>query len=91
MMEYGHLISLSVFKIFFSTTQPWIYFLCDIDTLNDVCDFFVLICVMSYNSLKNSFMHVTIFFLPNLDLLELLGVFAAICHSNECLDFGILF
>ena len=35
-------------------------------------------------------MHVTIFFLPNLDLLELLGVFAAICHSNECLDFGIL-
>ena len=27
------------------------------------------------------------FFLPNLDLLELLGVFTAICHSNECLVF----
>ena len=39
---------------------------------------------------KNSFMHVTIF-LPNLDLLELLGVFATIYHLNECLVFGILF
>ena len=35
-------------------------------------------------------MHATII-LPNLDLLELLGVFDAICHSSECLDFGILF
>ena len=32
-----------------------------------------------------------LFFLANLDLLELLGVFATIWHLNECLDFGILF
>ena len=71
MMESGHLISLSVLKIFLSTTRPLIYFPCDIDTLNDVFYFFLQISLMSYNSLKKSFMHVTIFFLPNPDLLEL--------------------
>ena len=35
-------------------------------------------------------MHVIIF-LPNLDLLELLGVFSAIYHLNECVVFGMLF
>ena len=35
-------------------------------------------------------MHAT-FFLPNLDFIELVGVFAEIFHLNECLDFGMLF
>ena len=40
---------------------------------------------------KKSFMHAIFFFKSNLDFVEPLGVFAAICHSNECLAFGILF
>ena len=39
MMEYGHMISWSILKIFLNIIRPWIYFFYDIDTLNDVCDF----------------------------------------------------
>ena len=39
MMDSGHLNRWSVLKILLSTTRPWIHFLCDIDTLMDVCDF----------------------------------------------------
>ena len=94
MMEYGHMISWSILKIFLNIIRPWIYFFYDIDTLNNVCDFlffffFTILCDLLL-FLKNLFMHVTIF-LPNPDLLELLGVFAAICPLNECSVFGMLF
>ena len=52
-------------------------------------NFFTILCDLLL-FFKNSFMHVTIL-LPNLDLLELLGVFATICPLNECLIFGMLF
>ena len=89
MMDSRHLISWSILKIFLSTTQPWIYFFSDIDTLKDVCDIFMILCDHLLFK-KNSFMHATLF-LPNLDFLELLGVFTTICHLNECMDFGMLF
>ena len=53
---------------------------------------YVIFCMILYDHLlflKNSFMHVT-FFLSNLDFVEPLGVFVAICPLNECLDFGML-
>ena len=56
MLNYGHLISLSVLKIFLSTIQPWIHFLCDIDTLKYVCDFFFNDLMDHLLFLKNSFM-----------------------------------
>ena len=52
MMESGHLISWSVLKIFLSIIQPWIYFFYDIDTLNDVCEFFLQFYVICYYFLK---------------------------------------
>ena len=39
MMDSRHPISWSILKIFLSTLRPWIYFSCDIDILDDVCDF----------------------------------------------------
>ena len=53
-----------------------------------VCDFFydfmwsVIILV--------KFVYTCHFFLSNLDFVEPLGVFAAICPLNECLAFGML-
>ena len=44
MLNSGHLISLSVLKIFLSTIQLQICFLCDINTLNYVCDFLYDLC-----------------------------------------------
>ena len=64
------------------------FIFCDIDTLK--CVIFCTILCDLLLFLKNSLMHV-INFLPNLDLLELLGVFIAICHLNQCLVFGMLF
>ena len=52
--------------------------------------FFLWSYVITYYLKKKSFMHATLF-LPNLDFVELLGVFAAICHLNECLNFGMFF
>ena len=86
--DYGHLISLSVLKIFLSTIRPWIHFLCDIDTLNYVCDF--LYDFMWSFIIIFKFVYACHFFLSNLDFVEPLGVFAAICHLNECLAFNML-
>ena len=90
MMESRYMISWSILKIFLNTIQPWIYFSYDIDTLKNVCDFLYdfIWCFIIFLKKK---LCMPLFFLPNLDLLELLGVFAAIWHLNECLDFGILF
>ena len=55
-----------------------------------MCDFFFVILCDHLLFKKKSFMHATLF-LPNLDFVELLGVFAAICHLNECLNFGMFF
>ena len=90
MMESGHLISWSILKIFLNTIGPWIYFYCDIDTLNDVCDFFydfiwsfiIIIIIIIFYACQ--------FLLSNLDFIEPLGVFAAICPLNEHLAFGML-
>ena len=51
-MNSGHLISLSVLKIFLSIIRPWIHFLCDIDTFNYVL-FFVWFYVIIYYLKKN--------------------------------------
>ena len=40
MLEFVHLIRFILLKIFLSTIQPRISFLCDIDILKYVCDFF---------------------------------------------------
>ena len=39
MIDFGQLMSLSVLKIILSALWPWLYFLSNSDTLNDVYDF----------------------------------------------------
>ena len=46
---------------------------------------------MSYYFLKKKNVYACHYFLSNLDILELLGVFTAIYHLNECLVFCMLF
>ena len=88
MLNYGHLISLSVLKIFLSTIRPWIHFLCDIDTFNYVFDF--LYDFMWSFIIFKKFLYACQFFLSNMDFVEPLGVFAAIYPLNESFPFGML-
>ena len=74
MMDSGYLINLSVLKIILSATWPWIYFFCDLDTLNDMRDFFLYDFMRSLIIFKNSVYDVIVFCLV-LDLLELLVIF----------------
>ena len=50
-------------KLFLSTIQPWIHFLCDIDTLKYVCDFFYDFIWSFIIFFKNSFMHISFSYL----------------------------
>ena len=88
MLNSGHLSSLSVLKIFLSTIQLQICFLCDINTLNYVCDFLYDLC--DHLLFKKKFVYACQFFLSNLDFIEPLGVFASICPLNESLTFSML-
>ena len=88
MLDFGHLISLSILKIFLSSIQPWINFLCDIETFKYICDFFYAF-MWSFIILKK-FVYAFQYFLSNLDFVEPLGVFAATCPLNESLAFIML-
>ena len=88
MLDSRHLISLSVLKVFLSTIRPWIIFLCDMDTLNSVCDF--LYDFMWLFIILKKFIYACKFVLCNLDFVEPLSVFTAICPLNEILAFGML-
>ena len=88
MLEFVHLIRFILLKIFLSTIRPRIYFLCDIDILKYVCDFFYDFIGSFIIFFK--FIYARHFSLSNLDFVEPFGAFAIICLLNECLDFGML-